>query len=75
MLIEETGFACMVELLLKLLPWNPIIEETPLTLQYDLKRTPSKLPIARTVLQYLRIAVKGQSWVNQRATIWTRQHS
>jgi dolichol-phosphate mannosyltransferase len=70
-LIEEKGFACMVELLLKLLPLNPVIAEEPLFLRYDLKRSPSKLRIARTVLEYLRMAVRGRSWVKQRATTGT----
>ena len=36
-LVEERGFACMVELLLKLRHANPVIAEVPLVLQYDRK--------------------------------------
>ena len=64
-LIEETGFACMVELLLKLRAWNPVIQEVPFFLRYDLKRSPSKLQIGKTALQYFKIVVRGRSWVRQ----------
>jgi dolichol-phosphate mannosyltransferase len=54
-LIEEEGFACMVELLLKLRYGNPVIAEVPLVLRYDRKRSASKLKLGRTLLQYLKL--------------------
>lgn len=54
-LIEEEGFACMVELLLKLRYGDPVIAEVPLVLRYDRKKSASKLKLGRTLLQYLKL--------------------
>ncbi len=54
-LIEEQGFACMVELLLKLRHWSPVIEEVPMNLRYDRKLSESKLKLGKTLLQYLKL--------------------
>jgi dolichol-phosphate mannosyltransferase len=59
-LVEEQGFACMVELLLKLRHCAPVITEIPLTLRYDRKQSPSKLRLARTVRQYLALLVRDR---------------
>ena len=57
-LIEEDGFACMVELLLKLRHWNPEIKEVPMVLHYDRKLSASKLRLVRTLCQYLKLALR-----------------
>lgn len=54
-LVEEQGFACMVELLLKLRHARPVIAEVPLVLHYDRKQSTSKLRLARTLRQYLTL--------------------
>lgn len=59
-LIEEKGFACMVELLLKLRYWNPKIEEIPFVLRYDRKLGASKLKLTRTLIQYFKLAVRDR---------------
>ncbi|MFI7673852.1 glycosyltransferase [Actinophytocola sp. NPDC049390] len=59
-LIEEQGFACMVELLLKLRHCDPVISEVPLRLRYDRKPGASKLRLGRTVLQYLRLLLRDR---------------
>ncbi|MDQ2584027.1 glycosyltransferase [Saccharothrix yanglingensis] len=59
-LIEERGFACMVELLLKLRHCRPVVTEVPLVLRYDRKGGPSKIRIARTVGQYLKLLVRDR---------------
>ncbi|WP_311771009.1 glycosyltransferase [Actinophytocola algeriensis] len=59
-LIEEQGFACMVELLLKLRHCGPVISEVPLHLRYDRKPGASKLKLVRTVLQYLRLLLRDR---------------
>ncbi|WP_447007511.1 glycosyltransferase [Saccharothrix isguenensis] len=59
-LIEERGFACMVELLLKLRHCRPVVTEVPLTLRYDRKQGPSKIRIARTVGQYVKLLVRDR---------------
>ncbi|KUI39750.1 glycosyltransferase [Mycobacterium sp. GA-2829] len=57
-LVVEQGFACMVELLLKLRHCNPRIAEVPLVLQYDRKQGASKLKLARTLRQYFKLLVR-----------------
>jgi dolichol-phosphate mannosyltransferase len=52
-LIQQTGFGCMSELLLKLKKLAPIIHEVPLILRYDLKQSDSKMKIVRTVKETL----------------------
>lgn len=59
-LVEERGFACMVELLLKLRHWRPVIEEVPLVLRYDRKLSASKLRIGKTIGQYLALAARDR---------------
>jgi dolichol-phosphate mannosyltransferase len=59
-LVEEQGFACMVELLLKLRHCHPVITEVPLALRYDRKQGPSKLKLRRTVVQYLKLLVRDR---------------
>ncbi len=57
-LVEEQGFACMVELLLKLRHCNPRIAEVPLVLQYDRKHGASKLRLGRELRQYFKLVVQ-----------------
>lgn len=59
-IIEERGFACMVELLLKLRYCQPMVAEVPLVLRYDRKQGASKLKIIRTIFQYLRLAFRDR---------------
>lgn len=54
-LVEEQGFAVMVELLLKLRYCNPVVAEVPLVLRYDRKGSDSKLRLWRTLGQYVRL--------------------
>jgi dolichol-phosphate mannosyltransferase len=55
-LVEETGFTCMAEILLKLSAMRPVaINEVPLVLRYDLKLTPSKMKIWRTIRRYISL--------------------
>jgi dolichol-phosphate mannosyltransferase len=59
-LIEEQGFACMVELLLKLRHCRPVVVEVPLVLRYDRKQSASKLRLGRTVVQYLELLIRDR---------------
>ncbi len=59
-LVEERGFACMVELLLKLRHCNPVIAEVPLVLQYDRKQSASKLKLRRTIGQYVKLLARDR---------------
>ncbi len=51
-LVTESGFACMVELLLKTSLHGGRVSEVPLILRYDRKKSPSKMRILRTVTRY-----------------------
>lgn len=53
--VEETGFTCMVEILLKLNVFNPIIHELPMILRYDLKRGDSKMKVWATIKKTLSV--------------------
>lgn len=59
-LVMEQGFACMVELLLKLRHWQPKIVEIPFELRYDRKLSASKLKLFRTLGQYLKLAIRDR---------------
>lgn len=59
-LVTEDGFACQVELLLKLGPLASKIGEVPLVLRYDLKRGASKMRITRTIAQYGRVITNAR---------------
>jgi len=52
-LVEESGFVCMLEVLLKLRAIGARACEIPYTLRYDLKAGVSKLKIMRTLKRYL----------------------
>ena len=54
-LIEETGFTCMAELLIKLAHLGARVSEVPLVLRYDLKAGASKMRVLRTIGRYLRL--------------------
>jgi dolichol-phosphate mannosyltransferase len=56
--ISEPGFSCMVDILIKLRKFDPIVEEVPLILRYDQKRSVSKMNVRKTVGQTLRLLAK-----------------
>ena len=51
-LIEERGFTCMAELLIKLGKLGARLGEVPLILRYDLKSGPSKMKVMATIARY-----------------------
>jgi len=55
--VAESGFSCMVDILLKLRRLDAIIGEVPLILRYDLKFGVSKMLVLRTTLDTLRLLV------------------
>ncbi len=59
-LVEEQGFACMVEILLKLRFWNPDTREIPMTLRYDRKMSVSKLRLFKTIGQYIKLCLRDR---------------
>ena len=54
-LIEEPGFTCMAELLLKLGRGGAAVAETPLVLRYDRKEGASKMKMTRTIARYFSL--------------------
>jgi dolichol-phosphate mannosyltransferase len=57
-LIEESGFACMVEVLLKLNALGVRFAEVPLHLRYDLKPTASKMAVSNNMRRLLALLVR-----------------
>lgn len=53
--IRQSGFGCMIEILLRIQKFDPIIQEVPLILRYDLKEGESKMKIWRTIKQTLKL--------------------
>ena len=60
-LIEESGFVCMAELLIKLGSIGAKVAEVPLVLRYDLKGGASKMKISRTIRSYLGLIFFNRS--------------
>ena len=56
--ISERGFSCMVDILLRLRGLNVIIAEVPLVLRYDQKPGATKMKVAQTVFDTLRLLVR-----------------
>lgn len=57
-LIDQTGFQCMIDILLKMRRLPLVFGEVPMVLRYDLKKGPSKLPAAATIRATLRLFMK-----------------
>ncbi len=54
-LVEESGFVCMLEVLLKLRAIGAKAVEIPYTLRYDLKEGASKMRVFRTIRRYFSV--------------------
>lgn len=65
-IVSEPGFSCMVDLLLKVRKYLPIITEVPLILRYDLKAGPSKMNVGQTVQQTLWLLVRRRLGIKTR---------
>lgn len=53
--IEQDGFACMGEILLKSKRFHPRIEEVPMVLRYDRKKSSSKMNVFHSIRQTLQL--------------------
>ncbi|MBW4674615.1 MAG: glycosyltransferase family 2 protein [Desmonostoc geniculatum HA4340-LM1] len=60
-LFTESGFACMIDLLLKAKVFQPRIVEIPMVLRYDQKPTASKMKILKTIVRTLKLLFKNLS--------------
>ncbi len=58
--IEQTGFQCMAEILLKLVKMNNriVFVEVPMVLRYELKKGESKMKIFKTIFNTLKMLIK-----------------
>lgn len=56
--INEEGFQCMVDILLKLRRMDVIFREVPLILRYDQKAGASKMNVGRTIRRTLNLMVR-----------------
>jgi len=56
--VSQTGFSCMVDILLNLRRLDAIMSEVPLVLRYDLKLDVSKMLVVRTIGATLRLMVR-----------------
>jgi dolichol-phosphate mannosyltransferase len=68
-LVEERGFVCMLEVLLKLRAIGALACEIPYTLRYDLKTGVSKLKIFRTLVRYLAVVRKYRQGRTEAASV------
>ncbi len=57
-LVRESGFACMADLLLNLNRCGAVVGEVPLLLRYDFKAGASKMPIIPTIYRSLRMVIR-----------------
>ncbi len=55
--VSQTGFSCMVDILLKLRALDAIMTELPLVLRYDFKYGISKMMVLQTIADTLRLVV------------------
>ncbi len=53
--IDQQGFQCMSDILIKLRRFDPIVGEVPMILRYDFKRGSSSMKVGRTVINTLRL--------------------
>lgn len=53
--IEQQGFGCMAEILIKLHKFNPVVHELPMILRYDYKLSDSKMQLSKTIKQSLTL--------------------
>ena len=56
--LNQDGFQCMVDILLKLRRRDLIFGEVPFILRYDIKEGGTKMNVRRTILQTLLLIVR-----------------
>ena len=69
--VSETGFQCMVDILLKLRAQGAIFCEEPMVLRYDLKGGASKMKVVKTIFATLRLLMQrrlSRAWTQPTVT-------
>ena len=67
-LVEESGFVCMLEVLLKLRSIGAKAAEIPYVLRYDLKEGASKMRVIRTIRRYFSVVNRYRRALPPRST-------
>jgi dolichol-phosphate mannosyltransferase len=60
--IEESGFTCMAEVIIKLNLLGCEISEIPLVLRYDLKKGKSKMKVLKTIRRYFTLILSSKHY-------------
>jgi dolichol-phosphate mannosyltransferase len=60
--IEESGFTCMAEVIIKLNLLGCEISEVPLVLRYDLKKGRSKMKVLKTIRRYFILILSSKHY-------------
>lgn len=63
--INQPGFSCMADLLIKLRRFHPVMTEVPFVLRYDLKKGKSKMKVWKTVAETMILIVKRKLGINR----------
>ena len=63
--VAESGFSCMVDILLKLRRMDAIMTEVPLILRYDLKFGASKMQVLRTIADTLGLLARRRLGIDR----------
>ncbi len=64
--ISQSGFSCMVDILIKLRGFDPIVTEVPLILRYDLKPGKSKMNVQRTIRETLSLLLRRRLGLDEK---------
>ncbi|MEW6056690.1 MAG: glycosyltransferase family 2 protein [Bdellovibrionota bacterium] len=67
--ISERGFSCMVDILLRLREQHLVFTEVPLVLRYDLKPGLSKMKVAQTVFDTLKLLVRRRLGIAEKKPV------
>jgi len=63
-LIEQSGFVCMVELLIKLIKCEAKVIEVPMVLKCQMRQDDSKMKVSRTIFEHLMLVLRY--WIFKR---------
>jgi dolichol-phosphate mannosyltransferase len=68
-ILEQTGFECMVEMLIKMIQIDTTISEIPMVLDTQLRVGKSNMKIIRTILGYFACALKMGRWRAEKSPV------
>jgi dolichol-phosphate mannosyltransferase len=68
--VSESGFQCMIDILLKLRTMNAVVGQIPFVLRYDHKVGRSKLPVYRTVVDTIKLLLRRRFFNDRKRTVY-----